>query len=295
MKKILILGGSGFIGRNLVEYFIKQPTQYDVSAPSIRELDLMDSESVDSFFVKHNFDVVIFAVNYGNYRVDDPSQEILKKNLMMFFNLVKKGNSFGRMIFLGSGAEYDRSRDVVCAKESDFGKNMPSDDYGFYKYVCSKYIENSSNILNLRLFGVFGKYEDYSNRFISNMICRKIKGLPLSIKKNRVMSYVYVDDLAKIIEHFILNVPRHKFYNVSSGENLDLVKIAEIIRQIHPSSPGVSNIEIVNEGFDKVYTCDFSLLTREVIGVKITPMIKSIHELYAWYVKNIDSIKEETL
>lgn len=50
MKKILLTGGSGFIGRNLRESFLA--SKYDISAPAHSELDLLDTQSTDEFFKK---------------------------------------------------------------------------------------------------------------------------------------------------------------------------------------------------------------------------------------------------
>ena len=61
---------------------------------------------------------------------------------------------------------------------------MPGDAYGFSKYICAKYIERSERILDLRLFGVFGPYEDYTVRFISNACCRVLKGLPIVLRQD---------------------------------------------------------------------------------------------------------------
>jgi GDP-L-fucose synthase len=286
MRKILVLGGSGFIGRNLVEYLSKK---YDVIAPSHKELELLDAEAVKLFFSRHNFDIVIFAVNAGNYRVVDSSQEMLKKNLKIFFNVVANKKFFDRMIFFGSGAEYDRFRDLKNVKESEFGKCVPGDDYGFYKYVCSRYIENTDFIVNLRLFAVFGKYEDYANRFISNIMCRGILGLPLIVRRNRIMNYLYIDDLAKIVEFFILNKPKHKFYNVL-GENVDLVSIAHMIGDVLLKSGENPLIKVLNEEYDNEYTSDSSLLANELPDVQRTPLSRGIEELFRWYSENKDNI-----
>ena len=62
---------------------------------------------------------------------------------------------------------------------------------------------SNTKILNLRVFGVFGKYEDYETRLISNIICRVIFKLPVEINQNAVYDFVYINDLVKIIEYFI--------------------------------------------------------------------------------------------
>jgi GDP-L-fucose synthase len=45
--------------------------------------------------------------------------------------------------------------------EDYFQKHIPTDIYGFSKYVMTKDIEtNDADILNLRVLGIFGKYEN---------------------------------------------------------------------------------------------------------------------------------------
>ena len=89
-------------------------------------------------------------------------------------------------------------------KENNFGKILPGDEYGKAKYFASEYIVAHPNIVNLRCFGVFGKYEDYTMRFISNAICLSLAGQPIIVRQNAVFEYIYINDLAKIIA-FLLN------------------------------------------------------------------------------------------
>ena len=51
---------------------------------------------------------------------------------------------------------------------------FPNDVYSLSKYTISKLHQSSScsNIYNLRVFGIFGPYEDYQRRLISNNIVR---------------------------------------------------------------------------------------------------------------------------
>ena len=55
----------------------------------------------------------------------------------MFFNIERCSNLFGRLLVVGSGAEYDMRNYHPGMKEDYFLENIPTDIYGFSKYVHS--------------------------------------------------------------------------------------------------------------------------------------------------------------
>jgi len=278
--RILLTGGLGFIGRNFIEKF---GGKYNVLYPSHKELDLLDTEAVDKFFDKNKIEIVIHCANIGGSRNSLNINDSVKNNLKMFFNIVKNKDKFGKMIHMGSGAEYDKSEDIVSIKESDFGKKIPSDDYGFYKYVCSKYIENADNIYCLRLFGIFGKYEDNSIKFISNLICKYIYKMPLTMIQDCLFDYIYIDDFLKILQYFIENKPKEKFYNIGSGEKYKLSQLLKIINNLSDYSLPVI---IKNKGLNKEYTSNCDRIKREIKNLKLAPIDETIKNLYQYYLKN---------
>ena len=161
--KILITGTNGFVGKNLKEYF--QGRYKDIFCPKRQELNLLETNSVSEYLKTKKFDVVIHC-GVTLYSIE--------QNLNMYFNFEKCSEFFGKLICVGSGAEYDVKNYMPKMKESYFGKNKPSmsDIYGYSKYEIAKNIESKQrNIYNLRVFGIYGKYEDYKRRFISNNIC----------------------------------------------------------------------------------------------------------------------------
>lgn len=288
--KILITGGSGFIGKNLVEFLSRK---YDITAPAHNELELLDGSAVDKYLKLRKFDVVVHAAGVPCTRKIKDPKNVAAGNLRMFFNIIKNSDHFSKMIFLGSGSEYDMRYDICRVRETDFDKHIPADELGFSKYVCSKYIEKSNNITDLRLFGVFGKYEDYQIRFISNAICKAIYSLPITIRQNRIFSYLYIDDLCKITEHFINHGCKHRIYNVVPREAIDLLSIADKVKDIS----GKKNLDIVvhTAGMGKKYTADGSLLTEELKSFKFTPLEEAIKKMYKWYEENKNIIKDELL
>lgn len=129
-KTLLITGGSGFIGRNAAEYF---SSRYETLVPTHAELDLLSRSDVKAFFRDNNIDYVIHCANVGGNRKSRHVEDLLKKNLIMFFNVAENDNYFNKMIHLGSGAEYNRDEMPPMVKEDYFGTHLPSDDYGLSK------------------------------------------------------------------------------------------------------------------------------------------------------------------
>lgn len=276
-KNIFLTGGSGFIGRNILEQLGKK---YNFLAPTHQELDLTDARSVENFFMTHYIDIVIYVAKLGGTRKVPNTPEIAEINLRMFFNIVRNEKCFKKMIFLGSGAEYDVSRPLVKVKEEDFDKVVPKDSFGFYKYICSKYIEKAKNIVNLRLFGIYGKYEDYELRFISNAICKNLFGLPITMRQNVFFEYVYINDFIKILDYFIIHDTEEKFYNIGRGNPIDLLTIAKTVNKIADKK---SKIIIKKPDLKNEYTCDNSRLRKEIKNLRFTDFEKTVKDLYSWY------------
>ncbi len=290
MKKILLTGGSGFIGRNIVESYLAK--KYQIIAPRRAELDVADDESVRNFFQKNkNFDVVIHSACKPGHRNAADASGIFYTNSRMFFNLEKHSDQFGKMLVIGSGAIYDMCHYQPKMKEEYFGVNIPADEHGFSKYVIEKSLEKSSNIVDLRVFGIFGKYEDYAIRFISNVICKALHDLPITIKQNRQFDYIYVDDLMPVLEFFIEHDSRHRSYNVTPDSSISLLEIVEIVKKISQKN---LEIKVAESGFGLEYSGDNSRLKNET-NCKFRKIEEAISELYYWYRDNLSSINQQLL
>lgn len=276
-KTIFITGAGGFIGRNLTEQLGKK---YNLLTPGHKEIDLLDEKAVDDFFEKNKIDIVINCAVIGGSRKEEHVDSSLSGNLRIFFNLLKNKSKFKKMIHLGSGAEYDKSKPIVKVKETDLGKTIPKDEYGFFKYICSKYIEKEKNIICIRIFGLFGKYEDSRLRFISNAIVNNLKGLPIIMNQNVFFDYTYINDFVKIVDYFICHETKNKFFNIGTGKKIDILTIVNKINKIADKK---SKVEVKNTGLNNEYTCDNSRLTGELKKFTFTDFDKSLLELYHWY------------
>lgn len=278
--KIFLTGGSGFIGKNILEGL---GGKYRFVTNTHRRLDLLNSKEVDKLFAKNKFfDVVIHSAYLGGLRNSIDTPQVLNDNLRMFFNIEKNRQYFGKLITLGSGAEYGKQRPLSRIREVDFGNVIPlgTDYYGFSKYIIAKYVEGSNKIVNMRLFGVFGAYEDQTLRFISNAICRSILGMPITIRKNVYFEYLYISDFVRILDYFINHNLKFKSYNIGSGQPIDLITIAKKVNAI---APQVSPIKIKSKGLAFEYSCSSKRLIKELGNLKFTKMDDAILKLYKFY------------
>jgi GDP-L-fucose synthase len=279
--RILITGGSGFIGRNLVEQLAGT---YELLAPSSAELDLLNERAVREYLSAHRFDVIVHAATTRSNRGLGAPADMLDRNCRMFFNLVRNEGRFGKMIHFGSGAEYVKTGLPARVKEEYFDTRVPTEPYGFSKYICAKYTERSERLVELRLFAVFGAYEDYTVRFISNACCRAVKGLPIVLRQDIVFDYLYIKDLVKLTMWFIENNARHKAYNVCSGRPVAISELARVIARVSAQVSGRNPaVSVLTEGMGPEYSADNSRMLTEMGGYRFWDLEDSIRDLYAWY------------
>jgi len=289
--KILITGGAGFIARNLAEQL---NNEYTVSSLDVKELDLLDSLKVFDCIKSNKFDVVIHTATYdvvARFSTKDPAK-VLENNLKMFFNIARCKDYFGKMIFFGSGAEFGRENWIPKMKEDYFDKHIPTDQYGFSKYMMTKYAQLNKNIYNLRLFGVFGKYDDWRTRFIPNACCHAVLNLPIRIDQNKYFDFLHIDDLVKIVKWFIDNKPKNNVYNICTGNVNDFKTLAEKIIKISGKN---LDIDIKTEGLGREYSGDNTLLISELKDFKFSSIDDKLKDLYNWYNSNKNIIKKDEL
>lgn len=289
--KILLTGASGFIGKNIKESFLSE--KYHIFAPDRTELDCFNDASVERFFSnKSFFDVVIHSAAKPGHRNASETTALFNTNSRMIFNLLKYKDSWGKLLNMGSGAIYDMEHYQPKMKEEYFGTHIPSDEHGYNKYIFGSLFPHYKNAIDFRIFGIFGKFEDYAIRFISNAICKSLVDLPITIRKNRKFDYVFIDDLLPILDYFISNDVKYSEYNITPDKSIELLKVAELVREI---SGKKIPIKIAEAGLGLEYSGDNTRLKNEYRGVKFTPVEIAIEKLFDWYKINLPNIKKDLL
>jgi GDP-L-fucose synthase len=241
---------------------------------------VLDSKSVDKFFENNKVDVVIHCAISGGRRTKPDDYDVVYNNLMMFENLAKHNRDYNSMIVFGSGAETERSLGVDEFSELKFGihnKHIPQDYYGFSKYLIARRIESFDNIINLRIFNVFGEFEA-DDRMVKNNINNYLSGNPLEIYQDRVMDFFGANDLYKVVNYIINHDVRNIIYkdlNMCYEKKHTLLDVANIINNL---SDKKSEIKLINDEMSPPYCGNsnrLSLLNLEFDGLE-----KSIREVY---------------
>ena len=280
--KILLTGGSGFVGRHVREGLADR---YDIVAPSHSELDVTDAPRVDDFLRGNRFDAVIHAAVQGG-----PS--VLDTTLRGFWNLARNANRVDRILYFGSGAEYGKHRDLVKVREDEIGRETPRDPYGFAKLLCNQLCRQSANVTNLRLFGVYGPHEGYTAKFISNAVAKTLAGVPLVIRQNVIFDYLWIGDLLRLLPRFLEGDRLYADVNVTPVESVPLTDIAAIVLR---ESNRPIEFEVESPGLNYEYTGDNGRLLEVSPGFAFTSVEDGIRQLLSWYRQHMDLIDRNAL
>ncbi len=248
---ILITGGNGFIATNIYKTI---KNKHNVYLTSRKTLDVLNKDQVDNFFDDHQIDIVIHTAVSGGNRTQEDNTHTLVNNLLMFDNLVKNKHKFGYLIHFGSGAEFDRRTDISSAKEND--ESCPFDYYGLSKKIIKREIDKLENFYNLRIFGCFGQDEP-DTRFVKSAVRSVKEGKPIEIHQNRYMDFIYIEDLCKVVEHYIENISKKRLakdINLCYNSNKSLLEIANKINKLMGKS--FENVSIKQSGYHTEYTGD---------------------------------------
>lgn len=282
MKNVLITGARGFVGRNLKEAL--QET-YRIFAPLHSELELLDYNALEQYVKEHKIEIIVHAAIH--VPMFNGAEKEFFNDMQMFMNLEKISHHIEKLIYFGSGAEFDKRFDISMVKEEQLGRTIPTSEYGLAKYTMNTIARQSHNIYNLRLFGIFGKYELWDIKFLSNLCCKAIFDLPLTVRKDCYFDFLSIEDLPGIVSWFIENKPDWHDYNVCYGKQFELTELAQMIRRISGKD---LPIELLNQERNRDYSADNSRLKKQIPELQITLMERSLEELYDYYNAHRDLI-----
>ena len=276
-KKILLTGSGGFIGGNLKLYL---QDKYDLLTPRSYELNLCGSEAVKKYFGDNDIDFVIHCGSVGGYRGQNDKDTTVEDNLAMVENILNYKKNEARVILFGSGAMYDRKRDLHKVREDEIGQFVPSELYGKSKMLIAQKIKDRQDVICFNIFGCYGRGEK-PTRFPSYAISQNIKYENIEINQDVIFDYLYIDDLVKIIHYFIEN--KQKKYNIMNLSPKESIALSQIAQTVNEISGYESKIVINNPVMNYEYTGDNSRLIEELGGFEFTPYLQGLKKYYNQY------------
>ena len=247
MKKntILITGGTGFIGSNLIKMFKKKG--WDVISLSLNKknkikgikginLNVSNKKILFKELNKHKIDYIINLAGHINHyekRKTFDTHFTGCKNLIDF--AVKK--KIRKFIQIGSSVEYGFSRSPISENKKTSIKNLKS-VYGISKLKASKYLVKISKdkdlkYIILRPFLVYGPGQT-SQRLIPNTIinCLNNKKFLCSDGK-QIRDFLYISDFVNLVFKCVENKNVYnKILNAGSGKPINVKKIINIIQKL---------------------------------------------------------------
>ena len=228
--KILITGGNGNIAKMIKNNL---SSEFDITCICRSDFDLLNFKSVQQYLSINSFDVLIHTAINGGRRTKSENGDVFYNNLLMFENLIKFADHFQFIINFDSGAIYDRSTNIYCRKEEDL-VSVPSDYYGFSKYLIYNRSLKYSNIVNFRIFNIFHINEE-PDRFIKACFLAKQNRSHVTIEQDKYFDFMSEADFIKIVRYYLTNLTSlqvlPKTFNLSYKQKYTLSDIAHFILQ----------------------------------------------------------------
>lgn len=256
---ILVTGSNGFIGSNL----IKSIKGHSIFEGNRNTINLYSKSNIESFLIKNKINVIIHCAIEGGSRLKEDNADVLYKNILMFENLMSFKEHYSTFINISSGAEFDRSKNLMNYSENELFNNTPLDYYGLSKNLISKLVLNFERGLNLRIFGCFGENE-INTKFIKSNTINYINKSDMIIHQDKYMDFIYIEDVCNIIQYTIDKRIRGDI-NLSYMNKLKLTDIANIINTL---STYKASIQTINKEMGLSYTGNGSKLNSLNLNLK---------------------------
>ena len=249
MQKVLIFGGNGFIGKNIIS--LLKDRNYFVGCYDLKNINIGNKNYVGNIIDDNSIDKIVASYDVIIYLVGNISLTSSMKNINVLYNknisaLIKvldsaHNNNIKRVIFASSGGTIYGNIKKQKLNEKD--ENYPINHYGIYKLTCEKILEMYNNLyqmenISLRLSNVFGNGQNPKLSFgvIAIFVDRIKNNLDIDLYgKNVVRDFI---DVKEVAEAFYLSINFDKskikdnlIFNIGSSNGIELQKIIKIIEK----------------------------------------------------------------
>ncbi len=248
---ILIIGASGFIGANLLRTCIQSREDVtgtvfsgdlwrlnDLPSANIAFLNLQDSVSVRSIFHRVRPQTVFDCSSFGAYPFEQEYDRIHLTNYLSFIRLMEEVADLGFTAYIHAGSSSEYGLNATAPDES--AVLVPNSHYAISKAAASQAIAfygkvRGIPVVNLRLYSVYGPYED-SSRLIPALCEQSLYGkFPAFGHQEVSRDFVHVDDVVVAFINAALRICPDiagESFNIGTGIRTSLSSLANLAKKL---------------------------------------------------------------
>jgi UDP-glucose 4-epimerase len=307
MKRVLITGATGFVGSNLTRrllleghdvHVLLRPQHNDWRIRSIKNeinvhiVDLDDIDAVNITISEIRPEWIFHLAAYGAYPSQTNFQRMVETNLTSSANLVDAcvKNGFEAYINTGSSSEYGYKDHAPAENEWI----EPNSSYAVTKAAATQYCRfiaqsRNVNLCTVRLYSVFGPYEE-PTRLIPTLIVDGLQGkLPPLVNPTISRDYIFVDDISEAYLTLALHPEKisAQVYNLGSGVQLTLQDVVEVACKQLPITSRPDWGSMPNRQWDtSFWLADHSKITNNFGWNPVWPFTEGFQKTITWFQSN---------
>ena len=252
MKRVVVTGGTGFIGANLTRRLLNEGHEIHLLVRpgyspwrirairgdvQLHEIELQDNESLGCIVGHIRPDWVFHLAASGAYSWQTDQALMVQTNFVGTINLVEACLQAGFETFINTGSSSEYGFKNAAPAETDWLE--PNSHYAVTKASASlfcRYTAQSRKVrlYTLRLYSTYGPYEE-PKRLMPTIIRLGLKGkLPPLVNPDTARDYVYIDD---VVDAYLLAAATSAqelgaVYNIGSGVQTSLREVVQVARRI---------------------------------------------------------------
>ena len=297
--KVLVTGGDGFIGSNLVPELRKRG--HDVWVCDLGQsegsnyirCDVSQYRQLDRIFSGHKFDYVYhLAAEYGRWNGEDYYENLWQTNVIGTKNMLRlQEQEKFRMIFFSSAEVYGDYDGVMSEDVMDRVPIKQMNDYAMTKWVGELQVLNSADMfgtetVRVRPVNAYGPHEHYSpyRGVIPNFIYKALNNKPYTVHQVHKRIFDYVEDTCRTFANIVDNFKPGEVYNVGSKEEWEhnIKYVSDLILKYLGKDDSKVTYKKAEPFTTMVKHMDYSKIRRDLNHDPRVPLEEGIPKTIEW-------------
>ncbi len=300
--KILVTGGAGFIGTNLVNELVKRGHEvtsldlYNTDRDNYVRTDVRSYRQLERVFNGKTFDYVYhLAAEYGRWNGEDYYENLWETNVVGTKHMLRLQEKLKFKMIFFSSAEVYGDYDGVMA-EDVMVNNPIKDTYQMNDYAISKWAGELMCLNSAKMFGTetvrvrpvncYGPQEHYTpyRGFIPKFIYHALYNKPYTVYKGHKRIIDYVEDSCRTWANIAENFKPGEVYNVGGKPEweMDIKGYSDLILKEVGLDDSLVTYKEAEPHTTKIKTMDFTKAVRDLKhDPKISPA-EGINRTVAW-------------